>query len=271
MSKKVWNGKIEKDEFIQLQESSAKIMGLNRVKKEANDGFEFSESVFVYFEGSGSAEIVAVFASEGVYYECSGELEKIGIDENGWESVTEGVDPVGLDQLIEAMPKESGSKIGYAVYVNKGTDGIPIAVFGEKEIMMRCMAGLEELYTDLKQVEISFDMNRSRKVSHRLEATGESVKKEAIHPIDMTKNFGVTIVAGVIFEHTGEGTEEKLSSLMGKIPEIESFETLFIQDEDDDGLVNATISIDLEVNKLEELSKLSQMFSKVGIEFVENK
>jgi hypothetical protein len=34
MSKKIWNGKIEKDEFIQLQEASAQVMGL---RKEAVD------------------------------------------------------------------------------------------------------------------------------------------------------------------------------------------------------------------------------------------
>ncbi len=37
MSKKVWNGKIEKDEFVQLQESSAQVMGLRKEAKSLDD------------------------------------------------------------------------------------------------------------------------------------------------------------------------------------------------------------------------------------------
>jgi hypothetical protein len=51
MSKKVWNGKIEKDEFVQLQESSAKIMGLEKeeVKKEAEGNFKIGDTVYNSF------------------------------------------------------------------------------------------------------------------------------------------------------------------------------------------------------------------------------
>jgi hypothetical protein len=37
MSKKVWDGKIEKDEFVQLQESSAQVMGLRKEAKSLDD------------------------------------------------------------------------------------------------------------------------------------------------------------------------------------------------------------------------------------------
>jgi hypothetical protein len=51
MSKKVWNGKIEKDEFVQLQESSAKIMGLNKVKNEAGESeLKTAVDFFKYFQ-----------------------------------------------------------------------------------------------------------------------------------------------------------------------------------------------------------------------------
>ncbi len=56
--------------------------------------------VKVYFEGSGSAEAVAIFNDENIYDACYESLEEEAL-KNGWEIVTEGVDSIELDDIFD--------------------------------------------------------------------------------------------------------------------------------------------------------------------------
>lgn len=271
-SKKVWDGRIEKDGFASLQEASAGIMGL---KKEASrHSIGTAENFFKFFQNWSIDEDVY----EWLTSIQTSAIEKTGLShdiESAYEGGDAEMDNSAYIQSDPFAPSWGIKDVAFVVRTNK--NGKKSATYFNPVIkVLKSNADPDSLNTAIKIAEgyaFKLDEYLSKNPmdvdGYYSESTTEkrrSIRKEA----NMTKNFGVTIVTGIVFEHTGKGTKEKLDSLMGAIPIIKSFEILFIQDEDDDGIVNATISVDFEVDRLEEISELSGVFNKADIEFVEN-